>query len=384
VKIENALGFRPFYAVAGIFATVAVGYWLFAYRGALPPGNYLNGIFWHGHEMVFGFAIAVMSGFLLTAVRNWTGLPTPTGFSLAALVLLWILARVLVITGPAMLAALADVLFIPALMIAIAVPIFRSRNRRNYKVVLLLGLLAVSHVVYHMAFLGSFPSWLNHTSVILAIELITIIYALVAGRVIPAFTRNAIPGSDPRHAMWLEVLSFGSLILIAAATVASDWVTVPAMLSMTLFVVAAVAHLFRLALWQPQVTLANPLLWMMPVSYSWLPAALLLRALAPTIGDQAWIHALTTGAISGLMLAMMMRSTLGHTGRPLIASRFDISAFLVLQLAAISRVVSAFVPAAAHGKLVVVSGLLWLLAFAAFLLRYLPMLTQPRIDGRPG
>jgi len=384
VKVENALGFRPFYASAGIFAVIAVGYWLFAYRGALPPGNYLNGIFWHGHEMVFGFAIAVMSGFLLTAVRNWTGLPTPTGFSLAALVLLWMLARVLVITGPAMLAALADVLFIPALMIAIAVPIFRSRNRRNYKVVLLLGLLAVSHVVYHMAFLGSFPSWLNHTSIIVAIELITILYALVAGRVIPAFTRNAIPGSDPRHAMWLEVLSFGSLILIAAATVASDWVTVPAMLSTTLFIVAAVAHLFRLALWQPQVTLSSPLLWMMPVSYSWLPAALLLRALAPTIGDQAWIHALTTGAISGLMLAMMMRSTLGHTGRPLIASRTDISAFLVLQLAAAIRVIASFVPASLYASLVIASGVLWMLAFGVFLLRYMPMLTQPRIDDRPG
>jgi len=384
VKIENALGFRPFYAVAGIFATVAVGYWLFAYRGALPPGNYLNGIFWHGHEMVFGFAIAVMSGFLLTAVRNWTGRPTPTGYSLAALVLLWGTARVLVVTGPAMLAALVDVLFIPALMIAIAVPIFRSRNQRNYKILVLLGLLAVSHVAYHMAFLGSFPSWLNHTAVIVAIELITILYALVAGRVIPAFTRNAIPGSEPRHAMWLEVLSFGSLILITAATVASDWVVVPAILSMTLFVVAAVAHLFRLALWQPQVTLANPLLWMMPVSYSWLPAALLLRALAPTIGDQVWIHALTTGAVSGLMLAMMMRSTLGHTGRELVASRTDISAFLVLQLAAAIRVVASFVPASLHAPFVNVSGVFWVLAFGVFLLRYMPMLTRPRIDGRPG
>ena len=384
MKIENALGFRPFYAVAGIFATVAVGYWLFAYRGALPPGNYLNGIFWHGHEMVFGFAIAVMSGFLLTAVRNWTGRPTPTGYSLAALVLLWGTARVLVVTGPAMLAALVDVLFIPALMIAIAVPIFRSRNQRNYKILVLLGLLAVSHVAYHMAFLGSFPSWLNHTAVIVAIELITILYALVAGRVIPAFTRNAIPGSEPRHAMWLEVLSFGSLILITAATVASDWVVVPAILSMTLFVVAAVAHLFRLALWQPQVTLANPLLWMMPVSYSWLPAALLLRALAPTIGDQVWIHALTTGAVSGLMLAMMMRSTLGHTGRELVASRTDISAFLVLQLAAAIRVVASFVPASLHAPFVNVSGVFWVLAFGVFLLRYMPMLTRPRIDGRPG
>jgi len=384
VKVENALGLRPFYSLAGIFAIAAVAYWLLAYRGVLPPASYLSGTFWHSHEMVYGFAIAVMSGFLLTAVRNWTGLPTPTGYSLVALVLLWGTARVLVTTGPAMLAAFVDVLFIPVLTIAIAVPIFRSRNQRNYKVVVLLGLLAVSHIVYHMAFLGSFPSWLNHTAVIVAIELITILYALVAGRVIPAFTRNAIQGSDPKNAMWLEVLSFGSLMLIVATTVASDWVTVPAALSRTLFVVAAVAQLFRLALWQPQVTLKDPLLWMMSVSYSWLPAALLLRAFAPSIGDAAWIHALTTGAVSGLMLAMMMRSTLGHTGRELVASRADIGAFLVLQLAAVIRVIATFVPASQHAQFVNGSGVLWILAFGVFLLRYLPMLSRPRIDGRPG
>ncbi len=384
MKVDKALGFRPFYAVAGLFAIIAVAAWLFVYRGALPSGNYLNSVFWHGHEMVFGFAVAVMSGFLLTAVRNWTGLNTPTGYSLAALVLLWAAARVLVVTGPAMLAALVDVLFVPALMISIAVPIFRSRNRRNYKVVAILALLSVVHVAYHMAFLGSFPSWLNRTAIIVAIELMTILYALVAGRVIPAFTRNAIPGSDPRHAMWLEVIAFGSLILTSAASVASDWVNVPALLSTTLFVVAAVAHLFRLALWQPQATLPNPLLWMLPVSYSWLPAALFLRALTPGIGDAPWIHALTTGAISGLMLAMMMRSTLGHTGRQLVASRTDIGAFLVLQLAAVVRVVAAFVPPAAHGLLVDTSGALWMLAFGVFLLRYVPMLMRPRIDGRPG
>ncbi len=384
MKVETALGFRPFYAVAGIFAVAAVGYWMFAYRGLLPAGSYLNGMFWHGHEMVFGFAVAVMSGFLLTAVRNWTGRPTPTGYALAALVLWWGAARVLVVTGPAMFAALVDVLFVPVLMVAIAVPIFRSRNRRNYKVVALLALLAVTHVVYHMAFLGSFPSWLNHTAVIVAIELITILYALVAGRVIPAFTRNAIPGSDPRHATWLEVISFGSLILITATTVASDWVLVPALLTTFLLIVAAVAHLFRLAFWQPQVTLANPLLWMMPVSYSWLPVALLLRALAASIGDAAWIHALTTGAISGLMLAMMMRSTLGHTGRALAASRLDIGAFLLLQLAAAIRVVAAFVPDGLQAPFVNVSGIVWILAFGIFLLRYMPMLTRPRVDGRPG
>lgn len=381
-----ALGFRPFYSLAAIFAVAGMVFWLLAYTGSLQAGAYLNGIFWHGHEMVYGFAIAVMSGFLLTAVRNWTGLPTPTGAALGGLALLWIAARVLIITGPAPLAALADVLFIPMLILAVAVPIIRSRNRRNYKVIGLLCLLALAHVVYHLAFLGSFPSWLNHTSLIIAIELITILFAIVAGRVIPAFTKNAVPGSEPKHALWLEVLAFGSLALLAVTTLSSDWFAVPLVLPTALLVIGAVAHLFRLALWQPQLTVSNPLLWMMPVAYSWLPAALLLRALAQNsvIGHDAWIHALMTGAISSLMLAMMMRSTQGHTGRPLAASGTDIGAFLLLQLAAILRAAAGLFNDELYGSLVTGAGILWILAFSLFLLRYLPMLVQPRIDDRPG
>lgn len=386
MRVKGALGFRPFYLLAALFAVAGILLWLFSYSGSLPAGAYLSGTFWHGHEMVYGFAIAVMCGFLLTAVRNWTGLPTPTGYSLAALALLWVAARVLVVSGPALVAALVDVLFIPALIVAIAVPIFRSRNRRNYKVVLLLALLAVTHFAYHLAFLGGLPSWLNHTGVVVAIELMTILYALVSGRVIPAFTRNAIPGSDPKHALWLEVIAFGSLMLITVTTVASDWMLVPAMLPTGLLIVAAVAHLFRLAMWQPQVTIPDPLLWMMPVAYSWLPLGLFLRSLASMsiIGEETWIHALTTGAIAGLMLAMMMRSTLGHTGRPLAASGTDISAFLVLQFAAIVRVVAGFANVDLYRSLVIASGVLWALAFVLFLLRYVPMLTRPRVDGRPG
>jgi len=251
---------------------------------------------------------------------------------------------------------------------------------------LILALLAVAHLVYHMAFLGSFPSWLNRTSIIVAIELFTILYALIAGRVIPAFTRNAVPGSQPGTVLWLEVVAFGTLILVLATTVARDWVVLPARLPAGLLIVAAVAHLHRLALWQPQVTLANPLLWMLPVAYSWLPLALLLRALShlSMTAQGIWIHALTTGAISSLMLAMMMRSTLGHTGRALAAGRTDIAAFLVLQLAAITRVVAGFTAGEMHRPLVFAAGFLWILAFLLFLSRYVPMLAQPRVDGRPG
>jgi uncharacterized protein involved in response to NO len=380
------LGFRPFYALAAIFAVASVLFWLLSFTGVFHAGVYLRGTFWHSHEMVFGFAIAVMSGFLLTAVRNWTGLPTPTGLVLAVLAAVWLAARLLIITGPAILAVVVDVVFVPMLAVAVASPIFRSRNQRNYKIVALLALIAFANVVYHLASLGPLPSWLAYTTVITAIDLITILFAIVAGRVIPAFTKNAVPESQPRHALWLEVLSFGSLALIVVARVGSDWVYIPLAVPTAIIVVAAVSHALRLALWQPQVTVGNPLLWMMPVAYSWLPVALFLRALAghSIVSQGAWIHALTTGAISGLMLAMMMRSALGHTGRPLVANGMDMAAFLMLQLAAIIRVAAGLFATEYYQLVVIISGATWILAFGVFLIRYLPMLSQARVDGRPG
>ncbi|MGB5332338.1 MAG: NnrS family protein [Woeseiaceae bacterium] len=381
-----ALGFRPFYSLAAIFALASVLFWLLSFTGTFYVSGYLHGISWHSHEMVFGFAIAVMSGFLFTAVRNWTGLPTPTGLALAALAALWVAARVLITTGPALPAALVDAVFVPALALAVAVPIVKSRNQRNYKIVALLLLIGITNVIYHLATLGLVPARLANTSLIAALDLITIVFAIVAGRVIPAFTKNAIPESDPRHANWLEILSFGSLILIIVLRVSADWVSTPVLITTTILFVAAVAHTFRLALWQPHLTVRNPLLWMMPVAYSWLPIAFVLRALAENslVSQGAWIHALTMGAISGLMLAMMMRSALGHTGRPLVASGLDMSAFLVLQLAAIIRVTAGLFASSLYPELVIFSGVLWMLAFAIFLWRYLPMLVRPRIDGRPG
>jgi len=381
-----ALGFRPFYSLAAIFAIVSILFWLLSLTGVFHTGSYLRGIFWHSHEMVFGFAIAVMTGFLLTAVRNWTGLPTPTGVALVALAAVWLAGRLLIITGPPMLAAFVDVAFVPMLAVAIALPIIRSRNQRNYKIVVLLVLISIANVVYHLASLGPLPSWLAYTTVITAIDLITILFAIVAGRVIPAFTKNAIPESQPRHAVWLEFLSFGSLVLIVVARVSSDWVSIPLLVPTAIIVVAAASHALRLALWQPQLTVGNPLLWMMPVAYSWLPVALFLRALAgySVVSQGAWIHALTTGAISGLMLAMMMRSSLGHTGRPLVANGMDMTAFLMLQLAAIIRVAAGLFATELYQPVVIASGLIWILAFGVFLTRYLPMLMQPRIDGRPG
>jgi uncharacterized protein involved in response to NO len=379
-----ALGFRPFYLLASAFAVVAILLWLAGITGRFHFGAYLQGMFWHSHEMLFGYIVAVIAGFLLTAVRNWTGLPTPTGLALGGIAALWIIARVLLVTGPGELAVVMDVAFLPVIAIAVAIPIMRSRNERNYKIIVVLVALSLLHLLFHLALGAQLPTWLSRASLFASIDLVVILFALVGGRVIPAFTRNAVSGSNPRHENWLEVIAFGSLLLIVLATLLDGAFPLAVWVPTSLFVTAAVAHLLRLALWQPQLTLGNPLLWMMPVAYSWLPVALMLRALATVavVVPSSWIHALTMGALSSLMMAMMMRSTLGHTGRKLVASRMDMAAFLALQLAALIRVVAG--SAGNYQALVTLSGLIWVLAFVLFFVRYLPMLVQPRVDGKPG
>ncbi len=381
-----ALGFRPFYLLAGVFAVVALPVWIAVYLGVLQSGGYLNGVAWHSHEMVFGFAPAVIAGFLLTAVRNWTGQPALTGVRLAGLAVLWILARVFVVTGPGLLAMIVDIAFLPALGIAVGMPIWRSNNARNYKLLAVLSLLILMNLVYHLAYSALLPYAFTHIATTAALDVITILMAVVGGRVIPAFIGNAIQGSQPRQLAWLEIGSVGALVLIFIAGILDYWFVLPGWAWLTLLVLAVLAQIARWLFWQPQVTWRNPLLLMLPVAYLWIPLSLAMRALAilDIVPPVVALHALTLGAISGLMLAMMMRSALGHTGRTLAAGPLEIGAFILVQLAAITRLSAGFVPSVIYQDVVVVSGVLWSLAFGVFLIRYAPMLTQVRVDGRPG
>jgi uncharacterized protein involved in response to NO len=386
-----ALGLRPFYLLAAIFALAAVPVWLASYVGLLQWNGYLHGPAWHSHEMIFGFAAAVICGFLLTAVRNWTGQPTLSGAGLAALAALWLMARLAVLTGPAALAAIIDSAFLPALGIAVAIPIRRSRNVRNYKILLLLAALSAVNILYHLSWSGVLPGEISQLAIRVALDLITLLMAIVAGRVIPAFTANAVPSAHPRHNKGVEVVALGSLLLILVGDIAGPWASLGFSLRYSggwglLLALAAVAHGIRLWLWEPQRTAHNPLLWMLPVAYSWIPISLALRAAGEFSGvpAAAAIHSLTLGAISSLMLAMMARSALGHTGRELRAGWIEISAFLLIQLAAFIRVAATLIPPVYYRDSVILSGTLWSLAFALFLSRYWGFLTRRRIDGRPG
>lgn len=381
-----ALGFRPFYLLAAIFVVMALPLWIGLYTGTFTYQGALSGMAWHTHEMIFGFAAAVIAGFLLTAVRNWTGRPTATGIGLASLVAIWIAGRVLILTGPTPAAAIVDLMFLPAIGVAIAVPIWQSRNTRNFKVLAIIIALTLINALIHLANLNLLPQAMFTTAHALALDVIAILLAIMSGRVIPAFTNSAIQTANARCDLRVEIVAIGSLVLITLLEVSSLWWQVPKSVWTVLLGTAAISHTIRLVLWAPQRTVKNPLLLMLPVAYAWLPVSLALGVLTQldAVPQAVSVHAFTIGAMSSLMLAMMTRSALGHTGRPLSAGLAEMSAFFALQLAAFTRVLAgSFAPEFYRGA-VMVSGVLWTLAFAVFLFAYWPILTRPRIDGQPG
>jgi len=381
-----ALGFRPFYLAAAIFAVVALPLWIGRYTGMWVIGDGLTGLAWHKHEMIFGFAPAVMAGFLLTAVRNWTGRPTATGTMLAGLLMLWIIGRVLMLTGPMPVAAVVDLMFLPAIGVAIAVPIWQSGNTRNLKLLAIIAALALVNALFHLANLNILPTAMLATATALALDVITILLAIMGGRVIPAFTNNAVRTANARHDRRVEIVAIGSLILIALLDILSLWWHIPASFWIVCLGTAAVSHTIRLALWAQHRTIKQPFLLMLPVAYAWLPISFALGVLAHlgTIPRAIPVHALTIGAMSGLMLAMMTRSALGHSGRRLSAGWAEITAFVAIQLAALVRVAGALLEPVFYRNTVIMSGTLWTLAFAVFLMAYWPILTRRRIDGQPG
>jgi uncharacterized protein involved in response to NO len=374
------LGFRPFYLLASGFAALSIALWALQFGGLLPV-PYLQGPIWHAHEMLFGFALAVIVGFLFTAGRNWSNQPTPTGWPLAALALLWVAARVLVLTPYGWTAAAANVAFPLAAAAALARPFVAARNRRNYFFVGLLLLLAAAALGMHLQMLDliSLPGW---AGIQLAMDVVLFIMAVMAGRVLPMFTNNGVPGAKAvRHAS-LEKLALGSVLALLAA----DLLQLPTLLLAMISALAAVAHLARWLLWQPWTTFHTPIVWVLHAAYLWIPIHLGLRGAAVLgwVPSSAAAHALTVGAAGGLIIGMMTRTARGHTARPLHADRADVACYALVLGAALVRVaVPLAVPDWTAGA-VLLSAALWSAGFGLYALRYWPVLTRPRLDGRPG
>ncbi len=373
------LGFRPFYLLASVFAALSIGLWALQFAGWLGQ-PYLAGPVWHAHEMLFGFTMAVVVGFLFTAGRNWSGRPTPTGPALMALAALWVAGRVLVLTPYGWAAAVVNVAFPLAAAVGLAIPFIAARNKRNYFFIGLLVLMAAAVLGIHLAQLGvtQLPGWIG---IQVALDVVLFIMAVMGGRVIPMFT-NSIAGASATKRPWLEKAALGTTLALLLA----DGLALHGLPLALLAGVCAAAHLARWVRWQPWKTLRTPLVWVLHVAYFWIPVHLALRGLA----ELGWItasvatHALTVGAIGGLIIGMMTRTALGHTGRPLKAGRADITCYLLVLAAALIRV---GVPLLAPGQLVhsvIWSAALWSAGFALYAVAYWPVLTRVRVDGKPG
>ncbi len=380
-------GFRPFFLLAGVQAVVAMTVWLAVLHGMPWEMAWLAPIQWHAHEMIFGFVTAALAGFLLTAVASWTGQRGFAGPPLMVLVAIWLAGRIAMAPGlgvPQALAAAIDLAFLPAVAMAIVPSLIRAGNVRNFPLVGFLVLLFAANLLFHAPDLAA---RLGIPGLTLAVDTILLMITLVGGRIVPAFTGNALRDRHPDA----RVPAFGWVdraALAAAATVlVVDLMTPGGRLAGAVALAACVLHGWRLSRWRGWLTRGMPIAWVLHVAYAWIPVGLGLKALwllwQFPVGA-GWLHALTAGAYATMILAVMTRAALGHTGRPLVAAQPIVAAYVLVTLGALTRVFAPIVAPAMPQVTWTVAGMLWITAFLLYCAVYAPILSRPRSDGRPG
>lgn len=377
------LGFRPFFLAAGAVAIVLILMWMGLLSSVIDADFYYGAAMWHSHEMVFGFAVAVVAGFLLTAVRNWTSVQTLRGAWLAAIVGLWLAGRVMPLLStmaPSWLIAVVDIAFLPLLAALLAIPILRAGKRPQLIFVAMLLLLLAANVMVHLEQLGITIATAEQ-GITLAMNTVVLMIVIMAGRVFPMFTKNGAPGAKPRKWPSLEKAAIVSVIglLLAELFYPQAW------LIAVLAVAAALVHAVRLWGWHSRLLWSVPLLWVLHIGYAWLVLGFVFKALVITemVTPVLAIHA-TAAAIAGLCLGMMSRVALGHTGRPLLPAASMAWAFALINLAMASRVLVPLLAPGLSAVATIVSAGLWLGAFVLFVYVYLPILIHARVDGQPG
>jgi uncharacterized protein involved in response to NO len=378
------LGFRPFFLLAGLSASFMMFLRIISFRWGEAFPNYFDPTSWHSHEMLFGYGVAVISGFLLAAVGNWINQPMPKGKPLAALAVLWLTGRILPFFPqyiPDWLIAFSDWIFIPVLLAVIGIPIVRFKNVRNYGFLLVLGVMSLANAEVHLRQLGIAITDLPF-GITFMLNLIILMIVLMGGRVIPFFTRSSIPEATTNIRIPVEWGAVGFSIALMAGEVVQLSPEILGILAGS----AAILHTLRLVGWHDIRVWKTPLLWVLHLGYAWIVVGYALTALAKysLILPFLATHAFTTGGIGLVTLGMMARVSLGHSGRPLLPPRMTVLAFALLNVSALLRVVAPVFSISNYGSWILLSGSLWILAFLFFLWDYFPMLIAPRIDGRPG
>lgn len=373
-------GFRPFFWFGAIWAALAVAIWIPLLTGAVRLPTHFTVVEWHVHELVYGYVPAVIAGFLLTSVPNWTGRLPVVGAPLAGLFAIWVAGRVASATsvwiGPAT-AAVVDISFLVVLALVIGREIIAGNNAKNLRVLAVVAAMILGNLAFHIGASGSIGAGLGER---IGVAATIVLIMLIGGRIIPSFTRNwlaqrkvlRLPTAFGRFDMVSLAISAGALCVWAVRPDAAP--------TAWLAVAAGLLNAYRLFRWQGHRTLAEPLVLVLHVAYAFVPIGFWLLALgiaAPhLVAPSGALHGWTAGAIAMMTLAVMTRASLGHTGRPLTATRPIVAIYAASLVAAIARVVAAF--DIAREPMLHLSATTWVLAFAGFAVIYAPLLLRPR------
>ena len=382
------LGFRPFFLAGALFSIFAILLWLMLYQGKLQLQPLGGDYWWHIHEMIFGFSCAIIAGFLLTAVQNWTGLPGVQGKKLAALLLLWLVGRIGLLF-PSLLGAtlttIADLAFLPCVAFILAKPIVAIKQYHNLFFVPLLVIFTIANAQMHASIY--YPNLISaQYAGYAAVMLITLLISVMTGRVVPMFTANGTKTTKAIALPRLDSLTNGALALLTILLLLHPIIGVNNFYIGVILIFAGIFQAIRWFRWRPWITLGVPLLWSLHIAISALAFGLILLGLSyliPSMPTNHIWHLLTIGGIGGIILAMISRVTLGHTGRALHAPKLMSLAFSAMVLASLIRSLGPWgLPE--HTMLFIdVSGYLWLFSFSLFVFFYAPMLLKARADGRP-
>jgi len=377
-------GFRPFFFGGAAWALIALTLWIWSLTGPIGLPTALDPVAWHRHEMLFGFVGAVATGFLLTAVPNWTGRLPIAGWPLGGLFALWAAARLALLfsaeTG-LWLAAILDVGFFFVLGLLAAREVLEANNR-NVPVVGMILLLGIADAVDYLATVGVIPvpdlGWQ------LGISIVVVLISLIGGRIIPSFTRNWMAKQGMASGLPTQPGRFDLFVIAATAVALLAWLSGPAETPIGLVLVAAaILQAARWARWSGYRTFADPLVLVLHVGYAWVPVGLALLgfSLIGLLPRSAAIHALTAGAMATMIIAVMTRASLGHTARELKANSATILIYLLVTAGAILRV-TASLRLLDYSIGIEIAGLAWGGAFLLFLVAYAPVLWRPRLGER--
>lgn len=391
------LGFRPFFLLGSIFSLFSVFIWVLMVRGQLTFTPFGGGYWWHIHEMIFGFCGAIIVGFLLTAVQNWTGIKGLKGTPLFLMVLLWFAGRLLMLfpgitagiaPGQASLifSALIDISFFPLVAIVLAKPIVAIKQYRNLFFIPLLGLFTVANIEMHLSL------WLPQTfdmrhAGFAALMLVTLLICVMSARVVPMFTANGTKTAQVAGLKWLDIWANASLALATLLLLLHPVYPFDPSVFGAFLIIAGISQCIRWLRWRPWITGSVPLLWSLhgAITFIWLGLLLLGASyFSAEIESNHVLHLLTIGGIGGVILAMISRVSLGHTGRPLVPPKLMSLAFSLIFVSALLRGLAPWVWPQHTALFIDVSALCWLLGFALFIMKYGPMLSKARKDGRPG